>query len=111
MKSQIIGVIIYIIVKIFMNTFFNGLEWFTHLYFVSDALVISFLTFPLLKKHTIFCIGFMLSVGALVRRLQIITGIDPYNFGERRFMPFIFLTLGLILAIYIHGNHKYRKIL
>lgn len=41
MKSQIIGVIIYIIVKIFMNTFFNGLEWFTHLYFVFDGLVVT----------------------------------------------------------------------
>lgn len=102
---------LYVFVKYLMNTYYYEQEWFNHVYYLADALIVFFFSYPLLKRHWIFCVSLMVSIGAILRRVQIITGIDPYDVGERRLMPVIFIFLGILYAIYQHGYANNRKIL
>lgn len=105
-----IAALVYVFVKYIMNTYYYEQDWFNHVYYLADALIVLLFSYPLLKRHWIFSVSLMASIGALLRRLQIITGIDPYDFGERRYMPIIFMILGVFLALYIHGGRWRSKI-
>lgn len=79
-----------------MNNFFYGQAWFTQFYFTIEALVVALFCWKGKDKHWVIMVALFVAIGVLIRRFQIFTSIDPYNYGERRLLAYWMIGFGIV---------------